>query len=61
DTLAVYEGEVAVILAVRAARALRPGVYPIQSRLRVQACNDQVCLRPSTVEVPIPVEVVMNN
>ena len=58
DTLAVYEGEVAVILAVRAAKALRPGVYPIQSRLRVQACNDQVCLRPSTVEVPIPVEII---
>jgi len=58
DTLAVYEGEVAVILAVQAAKALRPGVYPIQSRLRVQACNDQVCLRPSTVEVPIPVEIV---
>ncbi len=58
DTLAVYEGEVAVILAVEAAKALRPGVYPIQSRLRVQACNDQVCLRPSTVEVPIPVEIV---
>ena len=57
DTLAVYEGEVAVILAMRAAKALPPGVYPMQSRLRVQACNDRVCLRPSTVEVPLPIEI----
>ncbi len=61
DTLAVYEGEVAVILAVQAAKALEPGTHTMHSRLRVQACNDQVCLRPSTVEVPILVEVVTNN
>ena len=58
DTLAVYEGEVAVILAVRAAKALAPGIYPMHSRLRIQACNDQVCLRPSTVEVPILVKII---
>ena len=25
---------------------------------RVQACNDEVCLRPSFIDVPIPVEIV---
>lgn len=58
DTLAVYEGEIAIILAARASEALATGTHILQSRLRIQACNDEVCLRPSTVEVPIPVEIV---
>ena len=58
DTLAVYEGEIAIILAVRASEALASGTQTLTSRLRVQACNDEVCLRPSTVEVLIPVEIV---
>ena len=58
DTLAVYEGEIAIILAMRAAEALAPGTHTLESRLRVQACNDEVCLRPSFIDVPIPVEIV---
>ncbi len=58
DTLAVYEGEIAIILAARASEALAAGTHTLRSSLRVQACNDQICLRPSTVEVPIPVEIV---
>ena len=58
DALAVYEGEVAIILAVRASEALPAGTHTLKNRLRVQACNDQVCLWPATVAVPIPVEVV---
>ena len=58
DTLAVYEGEIAIILAIRAAEALSPGTHTVESLLRVQACNDEVCLRPSKIDVPIPVEIV---
>ena len=58
DTLAVYEGKIAIILAAWASETLTSGTHTLQSRLRVQACNDEVCLRPSTVEVPIPVEIV---
>ena len=58
DTLAVYEGEIAVILAMRAAETLAPGSLAVPGRLRVQACNDQVCLRPSQIDVEIPVEIV---
>lgn len=58
DTLAVYEGDVALILAVRAATGLAPGVHTLNGSLRVQACNDRVCLRPSTVEVPLSVEII---
>jgi thiol:disulfide interchange protein DsbD len=58
DTLAVYEGAVAIILAMRASEVLPPGTHTLTGRLRVQACNDAVCLRPSTVEVRLPVEVM---
>ena len=57
DTLAVYEGEIAVILAMQAAERLQPATYSVQSQLKVQACNDAVCLRPATVTVPIPIDV----
>ena len=53
DTLAVYEGEIAIILAIRAAEALSPGTHTVESLLRVQACNDEVCLRPSKIDVPM--------
>ena len=58
DTLAVYEGEVVIILPIRAAETLQAGTHTMNGTLRVQACNDEVCLRPSTVAVPIPVRVV---
>ena len=58
DTLAVYEGEIAIILAMRAAETLAPGTHRLASRLRVQACSDEVCLRPSTIDLSIPVEIV---
>ncbi len=57
DTLAVYEGDAPVVLSIHASAAMRPGVYLLQGTLRVQACNDQVCLRPTTLGVPLPVRI----
>ncbi|MFQ5568187.1 MAG: protein-disulfide reductase DsbD domain-containing protein [Rhodothermales bacterium] len=58
DTLVVYEGVFSIILAARAAKSMRAGSYALKGSLRVQACNDQVCLRPSTVAVPVLLRVV---
>lgn len=57
DQLAVYEGDVPIFLSVRASEQVAPGAYTLTGAVRVQACNDQVCLRPSTVPVAIPVRV----
>lgn len=57
EALAVYEGEVPVFLNIQTSDTLKPGRYDIKGRARVQACNDEVCLAPSTIDVSIPVEV----
>jgi thiol:disulfide interchange protein DsbD len=57
EPLAVYEGEVPVFLNIQTSDSLDPGSYTLKGQARVQACNDQVCLAPSTIDVDIPVEV----
>lgn len=57
EALAVYEGEVPVFLNIQTSDTLDPGSYTLKGRARVQACNDEVCLAPSTIDVNIPVEV----
>lgn len=58
DPLAVYEGPVPVFLSIQPTDSLAPGNYTIQGHVRVQACNDAVCLSPSTVEIAIPIQIV---
>jgi hypothetical protein len=56
--LSVFEGKVTFKLTARALPTLSAGGHVLKGRLTVQACNNQVCLRPQTVDVAIPVEVV---
>ena len=53
--LSVYEGSVALKFTVRAAPSAVN--QTLKGKLTIQACNDQQCLRPQTVDVNIPVEV----
>jgi len=57
EELDVYEGRSPVFLTVRPAGSTEPGERRLTGRLRVQACNDQTCLRPSTINVTVPVPV----
>lgn len=56
EKLAVFEGEVPIFLSIRTSDSAPAGTDSLHGTLRVQACNDQVCLRPSTVPVSIPIE-----
>ncbi|HEU4389236.1 MAG TPA: protein-disulfide reductase DsbD domain-containing protein [Blastocatellia bacterium] len=56
--LSVYEGTVVLKFSAKAAPSAGVGTANLSGKLKVQACNDQICLRPETVEVTIPVEVV---
>ena len=47
--IAVYQGRVTLLGHLPPAPVRRPSV----ASLRVQACNDEVCLAPATIEVPI--------
>jgi thioredoxin:protein disulfide reductase len=54
--LSVYEGKATFKVTARALPSL-DGPQTLKGKLTVQACNNQVCLRPQTVDVAIPVEV----
>jgi hypothetical protein len=56
--LSVYEGKAVLKVTARALPALAAGAQTLKGKLTVQACNNQVCLRPQTVDVAIPLEIV---
>jgi thiol:disulfide interchange protein DsbD len=55
--LSVFEGKTALRLTARALSTLDAASLVLKGKLTIQACNNQVCLRPQTVDVAIPIEV----
>ncbi len=55
--LAVYEGETELKATFKTEKTARKGERTIPARLRIQACDDQVCYPPGTLELAIPVNV----
>ena len=56
--LSVYEGEAILTFSLRASATATSGNHTLHGKLTVQACNDEQCLRPQTLNVDIPVAVV---
>lgn len=55
--LAVYEGDAELRVAFVANNSAKRGQTSIPGKLRIQACDDQVCYPPGTIDVWIPVTV----
>ncbi|HEX2269620.1 MAG TPA: protein-disulfide reductase DsbD domain-containing protein [Pyrinomonadaceae bacterium] len=55
--LAVYEGEADVKVRLRAEKSTAAGVHNLSAKLRVQACDDQVCYAPGSIDLTIPVSI----
>jgi hypothetical protein len=55
--LAVYEGAAVIRLPLRAQRGAAKGRHTFKTRILVQPCNDQACLRPRTIEAAIPIRI----
>ena len=55
--LKVYEGDTEVKAMLKAAPAAEAGKHNLSAKLRVQACDDQVCYVPGTIDLTIPVTV----
>lgn len=53
----VFEGEAPIVFSIFASESIAPGSYELEGTLRVQACDNEVCLAPVTLDVTIPVEV----
>jgi thiol:disulfide interchange protein DsbD len=56
--LSLWDGTLEIRLPVSAAPGAGPGDHALTGKLRFQACNDQLCLPPTTVEFKLPVVVV---
>lgn len=55
--LAVYEGEAELKATLKADKSVKPGQQSIPAQLRIQACDDQVCYAPGTLQLAIPVNI----
>jgi thiol:disulfide interchange protein DsbD len=57
EPLKVYEGETIVKAMLKAGPAAQPGKHNLSAKLRVQACDDQVCYAPGVMDLSVPVAV----
>lgn len=55
--LRIYEGQTEIKATLKADKSAKPGQQSISARLRIQACDDQVCYPPGKLELTIPVNV----
>ena len=61
DSLSVYEGSPVIFFTVKLSSKVAAGHDTLKAKLEVQACNDQVCLAPASIDILIPVEIVGAN
>jgi hypothetical protein len=55
--LAVYEGEILLKIMLKADKSVKNGERSLAAKLRVQACDDQVCYPPGVLDLSIPVRI----
>ena len=54
----VYEGTTTIFASLRISDKLNLGIDTIEGRITVQACNNQICLAPSSINLNIPIQIV---
>ena len=57
ETLSVYTGHFILETEFKAPDNIAPGSVVMTGKLHYQACNNQMCFRPSTIDVRLPVVV----
>ena len=57
DKLLVYTGSFGVKTDFKVASDTAPGKFALRGKLHFQACNTQMCFRPATVDVVLPVTI----
>lgn len=55
--LAVYEGETDLKVTLKSDKTAKKGERSIPARLRIQACDEQVCYPPGSLELTIPINI----
>ena len=59
EPLAVYEGEIEVKALLKTEKTASVSQQSIPATLRIQACDNEVCYAPGTIEVAIPVSIYL--
>ena len=57
QALTVFTGAFDIETRFRAKLDTPPGEKTLHGKLRYQACNDQMCFRPATAEIELPISV----
>jgi DsbC/DsbD-like thiol-disulfide interchange protein len=57
EKLTVFTGTFTIQTEFKAPEHAQAGAATMTGKLRYQACNDQMCLRPATIDVRVPVVV----
>ena len=55
--MSVFEGRAILRFTAQALAVAAVGKHTLHGKLTVQACNNEMCLRPQTVGIDIPVEI----
>ncbi|MCW5896061.1 MAG: hypothetical protein KIT50_10690 [Bacteroidetes bacterium] len=55
--LDVYEGSVNILVKLHASETTKPGARTLPLLLAYQACNDNICLAPTSIVIDVPLEV----
>ncbi len=59
--LNVYQGKQVIFLNVKTSENLKKEIDTLHASLRVQACNNEICLAPSEIPIAVPLEIVETN
>ena len=57
DLLAVFTGKFEIQTQFKAPDNAPPGNITLSGKLRYQACNHEMCFRPASIEVTVPVNI----
>ena len=58
EPIDVYSKVTTIFASGRLSSKFAPGLDTLHGTLRLQACNDQICLAPSTIDIAVPLLVV---
>jgi hypothetical protein len=57
NPIAIYEGDTKLNVMLTADRSVAKGASNLPGKLKVQACDDQVCYPPGEINVTVPVTI----
>lgn len=57
EPLSVYEGQTDLKVRLTATKAAPAGTHNLSAKLRVQACDDQICYAPGSIDLKLPVNI----